>query len=98
MHCCYSIQYIKNSIFTLNHLFINLFNSKKTIFIINLFLLIFSSISISMIYSYQYLTEMNLTEDYPNFMKFAGSIHGYFLAFNYAEISAPEDLLQEVLF
>ena len=64
---------------------------KKQYLLLIFSLLIFSSISISMIYSYQYLTEMNLTEDYPNFMKFAGSIHGYFLlAFNYAEISAPE--------
>ena len=58
-------------------------------------LLVFTSISMSMMYFYQYLIEMNLTEDYPNFIKFTGSIHGYFLlALNYAEVSAPERFIE----
>mgnify|MGYP004169142979 FL=1 len=56
--------------------------------------ILFSLISMSVVYFHLYLMEMNLTEDYPNFIKFTGSIHGYFLlAFNVEEVSAPRGFI-----
>lgn len=47
------------------------------------------AVSIMTINLYLYLIDMNMTDDYPMFMKFVGSIHGYFLLFtNVAEESA----------
>tara|TARA_B100000959_G_scaffold287336_1_gene371219 strand:- start:3970 stop:5277 length:1308 start_codon:yes stop_codon:yes gene_type:complete len=64
---------------------------KRYYFALLFLLLIFSAIAAVIINFYLYYTEMNMTEDYPNFIKVIGSVHGYFLlALNYAESSAPE--------